>query len=174
MDKLNKLKKVIATVRYLNPERRTLIEQTLEFTPMTLRISWPVGASGHASIRYTFESSQDNLIKDAVDYIYENYSEIDMILELKTEIKMYDINTKLHEWYMEVFPFDDIGSQLSPEATFNDLHAALQNHADVDGMFAIRDCIVRDRVLRGLADLMNMEYGYVYDLWMEYACVRRG
>lgn len=166
MDKLNKLKKVIATVRYLIP---AVIEQTLEFTPTTLRISWPVGASGHASVRYTFESSQDNLIKDAVDYIYEHYSEIDMILELKTEIKMYDINTKLHEWYMEVFPFDDIGSQLSPEATFNDLYAGLQNHADVDGLFAIRDCIVRDRVLRGLADLMNMEYGYVYDLWIEYA-----
>ena len=174
MDKLNKLKKVIATVRCLNSEGRSLIEQTSEFTPTTLKVSWPVGASGHASVHYTFESSHDNLIKDAVDYICEHYNGFDITLELKTEIKLYDMDTKLHEWYMEVFPFDDIGSQLSPEATFNDLHTALQNHADVDGMFAIRDCIVRDRVLRGLADMMNVEYECVYDLWMEYACVRRG
>lgn len=90
-------------------------------------------------------------------------------MELKEEVKMYDMDTKLRDWYMENFPTDPCGEELNPEATFEDLFDALDNYQDVYTLFGIADSFVREGLFSGLATIMNVDYSYVYEQWLKSA-----
>lgn len=72
---------------------------------------------------------------------------------------------KIRDWYMNAYPTDDLGSELS-NATFLDLFNALDAHKDVYEVLGEGDSLIRERCFEKLADLLGVSYDYVYDQWM--------
>jgi len=79
----------------------------------------------------------------------------------------YMPNMTIKTWYAQAYPTDDVGSTLDPTVTFADLYHALQAgtciYATLGGN---ADSIVRERVFAGLANLLNVDSGHIYDLWL--------
>ena len=76
---------------------------------------------------------------------------------------------KIRDWYMKEYPTDDMGEELS-DATFEDLFEALDHYRDVyeclfgDPMGG--DSIIRERCFARLAELMDVDYDYIFDQWL--------
>ena len=77
------------------------------------------------------------------------------------------MNQTIKEWYQATYPEDtDMFPALHPTATFQDLFYRLDTHKDVYPLCA-DDSIVRERTFTRLAELMEVEYGYVYTQWLQ-------
>ena len=77
--------------------------------------------------------------------------------------------TFVKEWYKEEYPDDDMGDDIDPEITFDDVFEALDNYQDIYDVLGVGDSIIRERVFTKLADLMGVDYDYVYDQWLKGA-----
>lgn len=76
------------------------------------------------------------------------------------------METKIKEWYVKEYPNDEVGATLDEEATFQDLFNALDNYEDVyDVLGGESDSIVRERCFSKLAEIMEVDYTYIYDQW---------
>lgn len=74
---------------------------------------------------------------------------------------------KIRDWYMQEHPDDEIGKDLDPKPNFYDLFIALDTYQDVyDVLGAAADTLIRERVFGRLAELMEVDYGYIYDQWL--------
>lgn len=77
------------------------------------------------------------------------------------------METKIKEWYMKEYETDEIGETLNEESTFEDLYEALDNHEDVyDILGGDADSIVRERCFSKLAEIMEVDYNYIYEQWL--------
>ena len=77
------------------------------------------------------------------------------------------METKIKEWYMKEYETDEIGETLNEESTFEDLYEALDNHEDVyDILGGDADSIVRERCFGKLAEIMQVDYNYIYGQWL--------
>jgi hypothetical protein len=76
-------------------------------------------------------------------------------------------NTTIKEWYTITFPTDELGCELSDDVTFKDLLIVLENHKEVYDLLGVSDSIVRERVFEKLSEMMNVDYDYVYNLWLK-------
>lgn len=74
---------------------------------------------------------------------------------------------KLKSYYMEKYPTDELGAELDEHSTFRTLAVALAHHQDVDEAIGVGDSVIRERLFQHLADLEGVDYGVVYDLWLE-------
>jgi hypothetical protein len=81
---------------------------------------------------------------------------------------MLNEEIKVKEWYVSTYPEDEVGATLNEETTFNDVFVALDTHEDVYEVIG-GDCdsIVRERVFEKLATIMNVEYDYIYNQWLD-------
>ena len=76
------------------------------------------------------------------------------------------METKIKEWYVKEYPNDEVGATLDEEATFQDLFDALDNYEDVyEVLGGESDSIVRERCFSKLAEIMEVDYTYIYDQW---------
>ena len=76
-------------------------------------------------------------------------------------------NKKIKDWYMKKYPTDGVGEELNPDSTFNDLIRYLDFGLDVyDCLGSNVDSIVRERVFSELANKMQVDYMYIYNLWL--------
>ena len=75
----------------------------------------------------------------------------------------------IREWYMEAFPTDELGAEISADATFEGLFETLDHYQDVYEYLGEADSLVRERCFAELARVMGVEYDYVYDQWMRAA-----
>lgn len=78
---------------------------------------------------------------------------------------MKKLNVK--EWYLSSFPTDELGMEMNESINFNDLFDALKYKLDVYDVLGVYDSIVRERVFDKLSTLMNVEYNFIYNLWLE-------
>ena len=69
-------------------------------------------------------------------------------------------------WYVSEYPDDELGEAINPAATFLDLFEALDNYADVYDVLGVRDSVVRERAFAKLAELIEVDYEYVYEQWL--------
>lgn len=70
-------------------------------------------------------------------------------------------------WYMETYPTDELGATINETVTFADVLETLKKHEDVYELLGDEvDSVIRERVFEELADLMNVKYRVVYDLWL--------
>lgn len=76
-------------------------------------------------------------------------------------------NTKIREWYMDEYPTDELGEEIREGLTFYDLYEAMDNYMDVYNVLNVNDSIVRERVFSELADLMDVDYDYIYQQWLK-------
>lgn len=71
----------------------------------------------------------------------------------------------IREWYMKEYPTDELGAEIKENVTFEDLFHALDNYKNVYDLLA-GDSVIRERAFAQLAELIHMDYDYVYEQWM--------
>lgn len=77
-----------------------------------------------------------------------------------TDRKMKNIK----DWYQSEFLTDEVGAEISPNATFEELKNNLTGVYDYLGVW---DAIVRERVFSELANRLNVHCDVVYDAWIK-------
>lgn len=75
--------------------------------------------------------------------------------------------TKIKEWYVKEYPSDELGAELNNKITFYDLFMVLDNYKSVYEALNVWDSIVRERVFGKLAEIMNVDYDYIYEQWLK-------
>ena len=75
----------------------------------------------------------------------------------------------VREWYVSAFPDDELGADIMPCLTFLNIVQALCAKIDIYTVIGVSDSIVRERVFSKLAEVLGVNYGMVYDLWLESA-----
>lgn len=85
--------------------------------------------------------------------------------------KEFTAQSSILDWYKIAFPTDsDMFDEMNEKSTFEDLFNFLDRRKNVyecifnDGY---SDSIVRERVFAKLAEIMNVDYGYIYCKWLE-------
>ena len=73
---------------------------------------------------------------------------------------------KIKEWYIKEYPTDELGIEINNDITFYDLFVVLDTYKDVYEALNVWDSIVRERVFGKLAEIMNVDYDYVYEQWL--------
>lgn len=75
-------------------------------------------------------------------------------------------NMKIKEWYTKEYASDDLGEELNENITFMDLFETLDRHKDVYELIGVSDSIVRERLFEKLAEIMEVDYDYIYEQWI--------
>ena len=78
---------------------------------------------------------------------------------------MNAMDVKLRNWYMENFPTDELGNDINPDATFQDLLDALEFWWDVYEIIGVGDSVIRERLFAGLAEITGVNYDCIYEKW---------
>lgn len=79
------------------------------------------------------------------------------------------MRTKLKEFYQLKYPSDELGKEIDGQATFKDLFNALDNYRDVYEVFNVGDSIIRERLFEELANIIDVDYSYIYNQWLKKA-----
>ena len=74
------------------------------------------------------------------------------------------MKTKIKEWYMKEYPTDELGAEINNEITFEDLFVALDK--DVYEVLGVGDSVIRERCFEKLAEIMNVDYDYIFEKWL--------
>lgn len=73
----------------------------------------------------------------------------------------------IKDFYLNAYPTDELGVELIETATFVGLLDVLHNNTkDVYDYIGVGDSIIRERVFERLAEILEMPYDYVYNLWL--------
>lgn len=73
----------------------------------------------------------------------------------------------IKEWYLSVYPEDELGLELNDDATFEGLFEVLDAYEDVYAYLGEGiDSVIRERVFQELADIAEVDYEYIYDQWL--------
>ena len=73
----------------------------------------------------------------------------------------------IKDFYLNEYPTDELGVELIETATFVGLLDVLYNNTkDVYDYIGVGDSLVRERVFARLAEILEMPYDYVYNLWL--------
>lgn len=73
---------------------------------------------------------------------------------------------EIKKWYLENYANDTLGKELKDNVTFNDLFYALDRYKDIYETLGDIDSLVRERVFEKLAEIMQVDYDYIYDQWL--------
>jgi hypothetical protein len=73
---------------------------------------------------------------------------------------------EIKKWYLENYANDELGEELKDNITFNDLFYALDRYENIYELLGSADSIIRERVFQKLAELMQVDYDYIYNQWM--------
>lgn len=74
---------------------------------------------------------------------------------------------KIKTWYNTTYN-DDLGQEIKDDVTFYGLFETLDRHKDVYEYLGENiDGIVRERIFEKLAEIMEVDYNYIYEQWLE-------
>lgn len=74
--------------------------------------------------------------------------------------------TRIKDWYCKEYPTDELGVEINSEITFEDLFIMLDTDKDIYEALGVGDSIIRERVFDKLADIMKVDYDYIFDKWL--------
>ena len=78
--------------------------------------------------------------------------------------------SRIKEWYLKEYSSDSLGNQLLDGTTFYDLFYALDRKKDIYttlfGNEELGDSLIRERVFEKLAEIMGVDYNYIYEQWL--------
>ena len=77
------------------------------------------------------------------------------------------MKTKIKEWYIKEYPTDELGMEINNDITFDDLFVVLDTYKDVYKALNVLDSLIRERVFCKLAEIMNVDYDYIYSQWLK-------
>lgn len=75
-------------------------------------------------------------------------------------------DTSIKEWYIREYPTDELGEEMNEKITFEDLFYVLDNRKSVYDNLGAFDSIIRERVFSKLAEIMQVDYDYIYNQWL--------
>lgn len=79
-----------------------------------------------------------------------------------------NLQSSVKEWYSRTFPTDELASELNANATFGSVRDAIMSGKDIYTELGYSaDSVVRERVFRQLADVLDLPYKSVYNAWIE-------
>lgn len=96
----------------------------------------------------------------------------DLTITQKTEKKVGKVwkIKKIKEWYLKEYSTDSVGNDLLDNITFYDLFYALDRRKDIYitlfGSEDLGDSLVRERIFEKLAEIMGVDYNYIYEQWL--------
>lgn len=73
--------------------------------------------------------------------------------------------TYVKDNYVQDFPTDDLGKEINENLNYLQVFNGLLSGDDIYEMMGVEDSLIRERVLRMLAYLMEMDYQIIYYLW---------
>ena len=77
----------------------------------------------------------------------------------------YELGISIRDYYTETFPDDDLGPELL-NISFNDLLVELVRRRDIYDVIHVGDSLVRERLFDKLANILQVPYIFIYDIWM--------
>lgn len=107
----------------------------------------------------TFDASR------ATDYICEHERQREQVQE-KTQKE--SLQSSVKEWYARTYPTDELASTLNEKTTFDDVRHTILDGKDIYATLGgSADSVIRERVFHGLADVLGIDYGAVYNDWLD-------
>ena len=82
--------------------------------------------------------------------------------------RVFGGQSKVRDWYQTRWESDDLGLEINPGITFQDLFDAMQRGVDVYAFLGVGDSIVRERVFDALATMMECSYDHIYYQWLNH------
>lgn len=76
------------------------------------------------------------------------------------------MNTTIKEWYTTTYSTDEMGQEINPDATFQDLFEALDNYKDPYDIIGAHDSLIRERCFERLSSLTGNSYDTIHEQWM--------
>ena len=117
------------------------------------------------------EEMSDRGIKSAIANYTKQEESIKMNFERLTEEQIDAVRSvlaedKVKDWYCKEYPTDDLGKDIREDITFWDVFDCLDNYMDIYDCLGVWDSIVRERVFAKLAEIMEVDYNYIYDQYL--------
>lgn len=81
---------------------------------------------------------------------------------------MTKLTDNVKKWYCSTYPKDELGSDIREKLSFLKLYELLAsgNGDYVYDLIGVSDSIVRERIFERLSKILNIEYDYIYQLWL--------
>lgn len=74
---------------------------------------------------------------------------------------------KIKVWYVKEYKTDELGENINDNVTFEDLFNTLDTYGDVYKLLGVGDSVIRERVFGKLAEIMEVDYDYIYEQWLK-------
>lgn len=104
-----------------------------------------------------------NAPEEFKQYMIDGVSKYNKVTESISENKL-DKNVK--DAFIEEYPDDPFGQDIKYDITFKDVLDGLKKEDDIYDIIGVNDSFVREGIFNILANLMNVDYDYVYKLWL--------
>lgn len=75
-------------------------------------------------------------------------------------------SSNVKDAYCKTYVTDELGPEINPKLTFNDIHKALKAHKEFYELIGVGDSLVRERIFGMMSDVFNKDYDYFYNLWL--------
>ena len=79
---------------------------------------------------------------------------------------MENENSKVKEWYLKEYTTDELGKEIKDDITFYDIFYALDTYKDFYETIGVGDSVIRERIFKKLAEIMEVDYNYIYNQWL--------
>lgn len=102
------------------------------------------------------------VIRTKADEMITDISE--KLKELEKE-KSVDLNSDISAWYAAEFSDDEMKDEIYTGISFQQLNDMLSSN-DLYSIIGVDDTVVRERCFSKLAELMQVDYSVIYDMWL--------
>ncbi len=75
-------------------------------------------------------------------------------------------NSSIKDAYIKLYSDDNLAHKLN-EVTFEDIFNTLDNYGSFYKLIGVYDSLIRERIFSMLAVVMDVEYEYIYNQWLE-------
>jgi len=76
--------------------------------------------------------------------------------------------TKIKDWYKKNYKTDELGDEINPNITFDDVIVGILNGREIYSLIGVRDSVVRERLFSKLSKLQGRYENYADDLYRKY------
>lgn len=73
----------------------------------------------------------------------------------------------LKEWYTLHYPHDSLGRELNGDLTLLDVFFRMAKGEDIYKIIGVLDSLVRERIFKGMSEIMGIPYFIIYHMWLE-------
>ena len=147
----------------VQPFEGTIDFESNENTPVTSDI-------GESDV--TMEDMTDRGIKSAIANYTKKEESKSMVMDRLTEeqvdaVRLVEARESVKDWYCAQYPQDELGNTINEKVTFEDTFDCLDNHQNIYECLGVSDSVIRERVFNKLADIMDVDYEYIYEQWKD-------